>query len=121
METPVRELTAADSTLESQSSTLAANRSPVVQRLAMVIGTLNSFVVENDDGNLGRYAFIMQAITDEVIEELDDKDEPTVAIFMEQMGEVIAWIGHGDNTRLPDKLLPLFNPGHTPAELEAVD
>jgi hypothetical protein len=23
-------------------------------------------------------------------------------MFMEMMGDVISWIGHGDNTRLPD-------------------
>ena len=113
---------AAGSDLESQSSTLAGSRSPVVQRLAVVIGTLNNFVIENDDGGLARYAFIMQALTDEVIEELDDKDEPTVAYFMEQMGEVIAWIGHGDDSRLPEHLMPFVAQMRgTPAELEAVD
>jgi hypothetical protein len=111
-------LTAGDSTPESLSSIPEDERSPVVKRLAQVIGTLNNFVIENGDGNLSRYAFIMQALTDEVIEELTDKEEPIVAVFMEQMGEVIAWIGHGDDSRLPDQLLPFV--AQMRPELEAV-
>jgi hypothetical protein len=66
--------------------------------------TLNNFVIANDDSGMARFAFLMQALTDEVIEELDEKDEETIAGFMAQMGEVIAWIGHGDDSRLPEPL-----------------
>lgn len=94
------------STGESQSSTPAVReRSPVVERLHAVMSALNSFVIANDETGLARFAFLMQALTDEVIEELDEKDEETIGGFMEQMGQVIAWIGHGDTSRLPDSLV----------------
>lgn len=63
----------------------------------------------------------MQSLTDEVIEELGDKDEATIKVFMEQMGEVIAWVGHGDNERLPEQLrifAETFNPAPQPAIVE---
>jgi hypothetical protein len=80
---------------------------------------LNGFVIENDDGQLGRYAFLMQALTDEVIEELTMKDEATIGTFMEGMGEVIAWIGHGDNERLPDPLRSFAEEIQPPIPIQA--
>lgn len=104
---------------ESLSSTPAASRSPVVIRLHAVMSTLNNFVIANDETGLARFAFLMQALTDEVIEELDEKDEETIGGFMAQMGEVIAWIGHGDNSRLPDNLLTFVETIQPPVPVEA--
>lgn len=118
MEAGTRELTAAESTTESQSSILAA-RSPVVARLNAVMKMLNGFVISNDDGQLARYAFLMQALTDEVIEELSEKDEATIGAFMEGMGEVIAWIGHGDNERLPDPIRSFAEEIQPPVPIQA--
>lgn len=89
--------------MESPSST-PEPRSPVVQRLQAVMSTLNGFVIANDETGLARFAFLMQALTDEVIEELTEKDEETIGVFMEHMGDVIAWIGHGDDSRLPESM-----------------
>lgn len=100
-----RELTAGESSMESQSST-PVDRSPVILRLRAVMSTLNGFVIQNDTGGLSKFAFLMQSLTDEVIEELEDKDEEVIGAYMERMGEVIAWIGHGDSERLPDILRP---------------
>lgn len=72
----------------------------------MVISTLHSFVLQNDERGLGKFAFLMQSLTDEVIEELEEQDEDVIAAYMERMGEIIAWIGHGDDERLPDILRP---------------
>lgn len=47
-------------------------------------------------------AFFMSTMTDEIAEELVELDEMQVRMFMYQIGEVISWIGHGDNDRLPD-------------------
>ena len=66
--------------------------------------TLNNFVITNDEAGLAKFAFLMQALTDEVIEELTDREEEVIGAFMAQMGEVIAWIGHGDNERLPEAM-----------------
>jgi hypothetical protein len=81
---------------------------------------LNGFVVENGDGQLSRYAFLMQALTDEVIEELTVKDEATIGTFMEGMGEVIAWIGHGDNERLPDPMRSFAEEIQPPVPIQAL-
>src|SRR3954454_11659214 len=96
-----RALTAGESLTESQSSTLA-DRSPVILRLQAVMTSLNSFVINNGESDLSRFAFLMQALTEEVIEELTEKDDEAIGIFMAQMGQVIAWIGHGDNEQLSD-------------------
>jgi hypothetical protein len=63
---------------------------------------LNNFVLENGDPSLARYVVIYQALTDEVIDELTERDDESIGMFMEMMGDVISWIGHGDNDRLPD-------------------
>jgi hypothetical protein len=70
----------------------------------MVIGTLHGFVIQNDAGGLGKFAFLMQSLTEEVIEELEEQDEEVIGAYMERMGDIIAWIGHGDDERLPDIL-----------------
>jgi hypothetical protein len=68
------------------------------------MSTLQNFVTSKDEIGLAKFAFLMSALTDEVIEELTDTDEVIVGAYMERMGEVIAWIGHGDISRLPDEM-----------------
>lgn len=68
--------------------------------------TLNGYVIANDDTGLSKFAFLMQALTDEVIEELSEKEDEVIGAYMEQMGQVIGWIGHGDDSRLPDSMKP---------------
>lgn len=113
----MQELTAAGS--ETSPSITPEVKSPVVIRLQAVMSMLNGFVVNNGEAQLGRYAFLMQSLTDEVIEELTDKDEATIGTFMEGMGEVIAWIGHGDNDRLPDPLKSFAEEVQPPIPIQA--
>lgn len=47
---------------------------------------------------------ILPALADEMCEEMIGLDEMTIRVIMAQIGEIIAWIGHGDNARLPDSL-----------------
>jgi len=56
---------------------------------------------------LSRMAYFMSTITDELAEELSQLDEIQVRVYLFQIGEVISWIGHGDNTRLPETLREL--------------
>lgn len=49
-------------------------------------------------------AFLMTTISEEVADEMAEYDEMTIRLFMFQIGEVISWIGHGDNERLPDNV-----------------
>jgi hypothetical protein len=101
---PTRALTAGESPDSGPSSTLVVDsrHSEVATRLHAVMTTMNNFIIQNDDTGLAKFAFLLQALTDEVIEELEERDEATLAGFLAQMGDVIAWIGHGDNSRLPE-------------------
>lgn len=64
---------------------------------------LRGIIEENNDGTgLARFAFLMTTLSDELAEELVEYDELAIRAFMFQIGEVISWIGHGDNERLPD-------------------
>jgi hypothetical protein len=113
-----RALTAGESPETGQWSTPEV-RSPVVIRLQAVMSMLQGVVINGGEAQLSRYAFLMQALTDEVIEELTDKDEATIGTFMEGMGEVIAWIGHGDNDRLPDPLKSFAEEIQPPIPIQA--
>jgi hypothetical protein len=53
---------------------------------------------------MARFSFITRAMIEEIGEELVERDEETLQAFMAQIGEVIAWIGHGDQSKLPDNL-----------------
>lgn len=49
-----------------------------------------------------KLGFVMEIVTNELAEEMKDLDEVRSRVFMFQIGEVISWIGHGDNSRLPE-------------------
>src|SRR5262245_42130035 len=86
-------------------SIIRADRPDVIKRLEVVVSTLHGYVRDNDDsGTMARFSFVAEAMIQEVSEELADRDEETLRAFMEQMGEVIAWIGHGDSERLPETM-----------------
>jgi hypothetical protein len=103
-------LTAAGSP-ESGLSTIQAAKPEVIQRLEFVVNTLHRFVAENDQsGMMARFSYVTKAMLEEVTAELQERDEETLQGFMSQMGEVIAWIGHGDIDRLPDNLREFVNP-----------
>lgn len=77
----------------------------VILRLEYVVDTLHNFIAANDDsGTMARMSFITRAMIEEISEELVERDEETLQAFMAQIGEVIAWVGHGDHSRLPDNL-----------------
>lgn len=63
---------------------------------------------------------ILPALADEMCEEMEDLDEMTIRVIMAQIGEVIAWVGHGDNTRLPESLQE-FAEGIQPTALPPPD
>jgi|SRR5215831_19904256 len=103
-QTEQRALTAGTSGTDSQSSTLAV-KPAVIERLEFVVGALHSYIEENDDsGTMARFSFVVRAMIEEIGDELAERDEETLQLFMAQIGEVIAWIGHGDPSKLPDNL-----------------
>jgi hypothetical protein len=67
--------------------------------------TLRSYIEQNQDGSgLGKMAFLMTAVTDELCYELEDLSPEAVQLHLAQIGEMIAWIGHGNNERLPENI-----------------
>ena len=95
---------------ESQNGSKVPSGLAVVEpghilRLKGVLKTLTGIISESQDAHpLGRMAFLMTTISEEVAEEMREYDEMTMRLFMFQIGEVISWIGHGDNERLPDNV-----------------
>jgi hypothetical protein len=79
---------------------------PHIARLKGVVYVLENFMKSSDEPMYSKLGFIMGIVTDELAEELKDLDELTTRRFMFQIGEVIAWIGHGDNSRLPEAMVP---------------
>ena len=76
---------------------------------------LAGFINDSDDPSVRRMGFILNIFSGELAAEIEELDEMKVRLFMFQMGEAISWIGHGDNTRLPDVLRP-FAEGVQPSE-----
>lgn len=94
---------------DTQSTALARVDAPHIKRLKGVVYVLENYIRSNDDGMYGRMAFFMSTVTDELAEELSELDENQVKFFMYQIGEVISWIGHGDNSRLPEGVREFAN------------
>jgi hypothetical protein len=69
-----------------------------------VFVALQRFIESNDDSGLGRLSFLMTTFMDELADELGEKDDLAMSVYMAQIGEVIGWIGHGDNERLSPEL-----------------
>jgi hypothetical protein len=53
---------------------------------------------------MSRFSFVARAMIEEIGDELAERDEETMQMFMAQIGQVIAWIGHGDSSQLPENL-----------------
>jgi hypothetical protein len=103
-QTEQKVLTAGGSAANGLSS-IPAVKPAVIQRLEYVVGTLHNYIEQNDDsGAMARFSFVTRAMIEEIGEELADRDEETLQAFMAQIGEVIAWIGHGDSALLPSNL-----------------
>lgn len=60
--------------------------------------------VQSGPSNYARMGFVLDTITDELIEEMRDMPETQVRMFLFYIGQTVAWIGHGDNEALPEFL-----------------
>jgi hypothetical protein len=100
---------AGDSHLGSMgaSSSLVVVDPPHIARFKGIVAQLRYFIENSAEARgLGKMAFLMTTLADELAEEMKDMDEMQIRIFMFQIGEVISWIGHGENERLPDVIRP---------------
>jgi hypothetical protein len=93
-------------------SSIPAVKPAVIQRLEYVVTSLHNYVAEHDDtGTMSRFSFVARAMIEEISEELADRDESVMQEYMEQIGQVIAWIGHGDDSLLPETIRPFAEQG----------
>lgn len=101
----LKEAQGAESPTGIQSTEMVLAEPPHIIRLKGVVRMLSNIIAQNDDGSgLGKLSFFMTTLTDELAEELAELDEIHVRLYLFQIGEVISWIGHGDNERLPDSV-----------------
>lgn len=94
---------------ESPSSTQIAEKFPAVQRLRGVLTILHAFIQEQGTGNIKRFAWLLNTISDELLAEIQDQvDAGATDKYLEQIisefGMMLGWVGHGNNNLLPDHL-----------------
>lgn len=89
---------------------------------------LTEVVKQSDDSQYSRMGFLLSIASGELCDELTELDETTIRVYLYQMGEVISWVGHGDNSRLPEALRQFAEkiqpqPGNTnePSSAIAID
>lgn len=75
---------------------------PVVARLRVVMHQLATYAQRGPQNKYSRYAWVMQSMFDEVMDELaGDTDDTQIAGWFEQFGKIIEWCGSGDDSILP--------------------
>jgi hypothetical protein len=90
------------------STSLVPADAPHLVRLRGVVSMLRSAIEQSgDDSPMARMAWIMTTFTDELSEEFRDLDPDMVRMNFAKMGQVLAWVGHGDNSLLPDDIRQL--------------
>jgi hypothetical protein len=62
---------------------------------------LTAFAAKNGDRKTRKYSFLLRHMSRAIIEELDDVPQEFMGPYFAQMGNVVAWIGTGDNSALP--------------------
>ena len=74
---------------------------PVIKRLRAVLAELTTFVSRNGGGKQKRVNFVIKHIVEDVVEELEGLPQEHMSAYFAQMGQVISWIGTGDDNSLP--------------------
>lgn len=81
----------------------------VVIRLKNVFRQLHEYTTSTSQtGKAGdrllKGSYILQAVMEEVFEELKDVDEPMMSQWFVNFGDIIRWVGSGDINDLPEQL-----------------
>lgn len=96
--------------LISKSSIRVPDEPAPVLRLRAVLAELTSFVASKGSGKQKRMAFVLRRVATDICEEMGEADADTIAAYFNQMGQVVSWIGTGDNNNLPEQLRDMFLP-----------
>jgi hypothetical protein len=88
----------------SKSSTLVPveREAPTVKRLKAVMAEMQTFIAKSGNGKQRRMNLIMKHMSRAVIEELEDIPQEHIGFYFAQFGEIVSWIGTGDDSSLPD-------------------
>ena len=89
-----------------EASSIREDEPAVIVRLRIVMSRLAEFARNGKDSKYARYTWVMEAMFDEILDEFGDNDEAMLATWFAQFGEIIAWCGSGDESRLPDAVRP---------------
>jgi len=66
---------------------------------------LSEYAQRGPQNKYSRYAWVMQSMFDEVMDELaDDTSADTIAVWFEQFGKIVEWCGSGDDSLLPPQM-----------------
>lgn len=109
------------------SITQGAADAPVARRLRIIMTQLSAYARQpvRDGENASkaskyaRYAWVMQGMFEEVLDELSVTDADVLGGWFEQFGKIIEWCGSGDDSVLPDAMRAYLSENH-PGELLAI-
>lgn len=87
------------------SSSLVVPDSPHILRFRGIIRELVAYAAR-EAGGFEHMSFLLTTFSDELAEELKEMDELSLRLYFFNIGEIISWVGHGDNERLPDFIRP---------------
>ena len=90
-----------DLTSLDRFSTLTLDN-PTLRRLKIVLEQLTNYAQADSASKYSRYAWLLQAMMEEVFTELDEGSPENLGLWFEQFGAVIQWTGNGDERVLPD-------------------
>lgn len=80
---------------------------PIILRLRQVFFQMKSYAQLHPDttsDKLTRGSWILQSIMEEVLDELSEVDELTMALWFAKFGRIVEWIGTGNYDILPDEV-----------------
>lgn len=92
--------------LQEPSSIPAEDEPAVVARLRVVMARLAEYAKSGPNNKYSRYTWVMESMFDEILDEFGTNDEPVIAAWFEQFGQIIAWCGSGNDDLLPEAVRP---------------
>lgn len=94
----------------------------IIRRLRIVMNQLTSFATRASDDKLSRYAWVLQAVFEETVDELVERgtDEVTLQEWFVYFGKIVEWCGSGDEKILPPHVRRFLAENH-PQELLAIE
>ena len=91
---------------DKSSTSLAAEQSPVVFRLRIVMKQLATAAQNGPNAKYSRWAWVLDGMLDEILDELMPDDPEIVGQWFEQFAHIIEWCGSGNDDVLPDSVRP---------------